>query len=103
MLTDRAWVQRNLGFDPVTTPAPASTFAVPAGCTSQQHAGGLPAGDDRIRLRGTLREGVPRLHDGNRALDGSRIFRGRRGLPRRPAPNRAGAAAAHCHKPTCWW
>jgi Phosphorylase superfamily len=28
MLTDRAWVLRNLGFDPVTTPAPASTFAV---------------------------------------------------------------------------
>jgi hypothetical protein len=27
MLLDRAWVQRNLGFDPVTTPAPASTFA----------------------------------------------------------------------------
>ena len=26
MLLDRAWVQRNLGFDPVTTPAPASTF-----------------------------------------------------------------------------
>jgi hypothetical protein len=27
MLTDRAWVKRNLGFDPVTTPVPASTFA----------------------------------------------------------------------------
>jgi Phosphorylase superfamily len=27
MLIDRAWVLRNLGFDPVTTPAPASTFA----------------------------------------------------------------------------
>jgi hypothetical protein len=27
MLLDRAWVKRNLGFDPVTTPAPASTFA----------------------------------------------------------------------------
>ena len=29
MLTDRAWVQRNLGFDPVTTPAPAATFTSP--------------------------------------------------------------------------
>src|SRR5215467_8884634 len=27
MLIDQAWVQRNLGFDPLTTPAPASTFA----------------------------------------------------------------------------
>ncbi|HUA21082.1 MAG TPA: hypothetical protein VMB25_20180 [Bryobacteraceae bacterium] len=27
MTADRAWVQRNLGFDPVSTPAPASTFA----------------------------------------------------------------------------
>ena len=27
MLADRAWVQRNLGFDPIARPAPASTFA----------------------------------------------------------------------------
>lgn len=30
MIVDRAWAQRNLGFDPVTTPAPATTFAVKA-------------------------------------------------------------------------
>ena len=30
MIADRAWVQRNLGFDPGTTPAPAATFAVKA-------------------------------------------------------------------------
>ena len=30
MIADRAWVQRNLGFDPVSTPAPASTFAFTA-------------------------------------------------------------------------
>jgi hypothetical protein len=28
MIVDRAWVERNLGFDPITTPAPASTFAI---------------------------------------------------------------------------
>ncbi len=28
MVVGRNWVQRNLGFDPATTPAPASTFAV---------------------------------------------------------------------------
>ena len=27
MIADRVWVQRNLGFDPIATPAPASTFA----------------------------------------------------------------------------
>src|SRR5436189_5037504 len=27
MLVDQAWVQRNLGFDPIARPAPASTFA----------------------------------------------------------------------------
>jgi hypothetical protein len=29
MLADRAWVVRNLGFDPIARAAPASTFAVP--------------------------------------------------------------------------
>ena len=29
MPADRAWVERNLGFDPIATPAPVSTFAVP--------------------------------------------------------------------------
>ena len=27
MIVDRAWVERNLGFDPIARPAPASTFA----------------------------------------------------------------------------
>jgi hypothetical protein len=27
MIIDRAWVERNLGFDPISTPAPQSTFA----------------------------------------------------------------------------
>ena len=30
MTIDRAWVKRNLGFDPIATPAPKSTFAVEA-------------------------------------------------------------------------
>src|SRR5689334_7800104 len=29
MIVDRAWAVRNIGFDPISTPAPASTFAVP--------------------------------------------------------------------------
>lgn len=27
MIADRAWVERNLGFDPISRPAPPSTFA----------------------------------------------------------------------------
>jgi hypothetical protein len=34
MLVDRKWVERNLKFDPVTSPAPAETYAVPAAATS---------------------------------------------------------------------
>jgi len=35
MMIDRRWVERNLGFDPITTPPPASTFAfAPAARTS---------------------------------------------------------------------
>jgi hypothetical protein len=30
MIVDRAWVERNLGFDPIAVPAPPSTFAVTA-------------------------------------------------------------------------
>jgi purine-nucleoside phosphorylase len=30
MMIDRRWVERNLGFDPIATPAPASTFAFAA-------------------------------------------------------------------------
>jgi purine-nucleoside phosphorylase len=40
MVVDRAWVARNLGFDPITTPAPISTFAVRAA------AGKSPSSED---------------------------------------------------------
>ena len=40
MVVDRAWVERNLGFDPITTPAPISTFAVRAA------AGKSPSSED---------------------------------------------------------
>jgi nucleoside phosphorylase len=30
MIADRSWVQRNLGFDPLRDPPPATTFAVPS-------------------------------------------------------------------------
>jgi len=35
MRVDRAWVERNLGFDPITTPPPPSTFAVAKAAATQ--------------------------------------------------------------------
>ena len=32
MIADQAWVERNLGFNAITTPARASTLKVPMGC-----------------------------------------------------------------------
>ena len=34
MIIDRQWAERNLGFDPISTPAPASTFAFAPAATS---------------------------------------------------------------------
>lgn len=34
MRVDRKWVERNLGFDPISKPAPATTFAFPAAAAS---------------------------------------------------------------------
>jgi hypothetical protein len=28
MVADRKWVEKNLGFDPISTPPPANTFSV---------------------------------------------------------------------------
>jgi hypothetical protein len=33
VIVDRNWVERNLGFDPISTPAPSSTFAVKTAAT----------------------------------------------------------------------
>jgi hypothetical protein len=35
MVVDRKWVQRNLGFDPITTPPPVDTFAIAAAAKPQ--------------------------------------------------------------------
>lgn len=34
MIVDQTWVKRNLGFDPITRPAPASTFGFPTATTA---------------------------------------------------------------------
>src|SRR5580765_8261258 len=35
MMVDRAWVERNLGFDPITTPAPPATFTTRAAAAAK--------------------------------------------------------------------
>jgi nucleoside phosphorylase len=42
MIVDRAWAKRNLGFDPIATPAPSSTFAF-------RPAARLPSGENLQR------------------------------------------------------
>jgi len=42
MIVDRAWAERNLGFDPIATPAPSSTFAFAPAAHS-------PSGEDQQR------------------------------------------------------
>jgi len=42
MVVDRAWVVRNLGFDPIATQAPQSTFAVTAAATKSPNKDGTP-------------------------------------------------------------
>ena len=43
MIVDRAWAERNLGFDPVALPPPAATFAFPAAAKAS------PSGEDLRR------------------------------------------------------
>jgi hypothetical protein len=38
MIVDRAWVKRNLGFDPLTEPPPLDTFAFKTAATSTDTA-----------------------------------------------------------------
>jgi hypothetical protein len=37
MRVDQQWVQRNLGFDPIHSPPPASTFAFAAAASARTH------------------------------------------------------------------
>ena len=65
MIADRAWVQRNLGFDPIDHARAGLDLCVREGGPSEPHARGSAAGDDRFRLRGAGWQGVPRLHHGH--------------------------------------
>ena len=93
MIVDRAWVERNLGFDPIATPAPPSTFAFLAG------------GDEVAQLRttcsGRSSTSIPRRRRAgsswpSRPRPGCRASptcRGPRGWRRRPAARRPGASS----------
>ena len=67
MMIDRRWVKRNLGFDPIATPAPASTFSFTRAERIIQPRGSAER-DHRFRFRGTGRKRVPGIHDRDRTL-----------------------------------
>lgn len=45
MTVDRAWVKRNLGFDPIAKPAPAATFEFAPAARPLAEPDDLPAFD----------------------------------------------------------
>ena len=103
MIVDAAWVKRNLGFDPLSTPAPESTFefkkaAHPTKSTSEDLQREIidfdsesPAGLQFLAF--TTATGLSRL----------RKFRGQKGLPRRPVRLPAAPPGVRYRKRMCWW
>ena len=102
MMIDRRWVERNLGFDPIATPAPASTFAfaaaarvLPATRISRERSStSIP----RRRREGSSWRSRPRpgSHD-------TRTCHGPRDLRRKPAMRPARHTDSPLPKPMCWW
>ena len=68
MRASRDWVKRNLGFDPIATPAPAASFAHKVAATPRARARGLPARNHRLRLRRTRGRGFFRVQHRHWAL-----------------------------------
>ena len=101
MVADRKWVEKNLGFDPISTPPPAKTFSVnrvakaavkPATKASQRISSArssisirkAPAGQSFFAF--STATGLSRFTD----------IRGRRDLRRRPDRSRRERARARC-------
>ena len=102
MIVDRAWAERNIGFDPAkTTPQPPLTPTRPPPRRAQP--GRYPARHHRLRFRGRRGRRIPRLSQNRQGLAGSRLFRGPAGSLRRPAARRAeaGLAPAAGRRPGC--
>ena len=67
MIIDRRWAERNLGFDPIATPAPTSTFTVPAAASSFSLED-LQREVIEFELGGTGGKRVSGIHDHDGAL-----------------------------------
>ena len=61
MTVDRKWVERNLGFDPISTPPPPATFAFQR-AVKPEKSGGFTARNHRLRLGIACRLAVLVLH-----------------------------------------
>ena len=102
MRADRKWVERNLGFDPISTPPPPATFAFAKAATSSEPEdfqreiidfdSEAPAGKQFLAF--STATGLSRFTDipwpeGLGAKDRGRAL--------------AKAPIARCRTPTCWW
>ena len=71
MTVDRRWIKRNLGFDPITTPPPPSTFAVTKAARTSNPED-LQREIIDFELGSSCGQGVPRFHDDDRLVS---VFR----------------------------
>ncbi len=101
MVVGRNWVQRNLGFDPATTPAPASTFAFTKAALPSRTPEDLQremidfdseSATGKEFLAFTTATGLSRFTD----------IPWPAGLAPKTGPKPSGSGA-RCLRPTCWW
>ncbi|WP_369720221.1 hypothetical protein AB8Z38_23840 [Bradyrhizobium sp. LLZ17] len=107
MLADRKWVERNLGFDPITTPPPRQTFVVKriadaavtktAKVTAEDFQREIidfdsESSEGREFLAFSTATGLSRFTD----IPGPRDWR------RKPGQSRKATATARCRTRTCW-
>ena len=99
MIVDRAWMERNIGVDPTSTPIPTSTFAVRAAASPSASLNDLQREiidfDSRGR-RAELSWPSPRRP----GSAGSSIFLGRRARPDAGRASARQAATSRCPAPT---
>ena len=96
MTVDRAWVERNLGFDPITRPAPAAAFAIEE--AAKPRSGPEDMQREIIDFDSEAPAGMAFLaFRPPRGYRDSATSHGRKGLRRRRVQSRAGTAVASCH------
>lgn len=108
MLADRKWVQRNLGFDPITTPPPRGTFTVKrlADAAVKRSAKVSPEDFQREIIDFDSESPAGREFMAFSTATGLSRFTDipwPKGSRRRPGRSREATATARCRARTCWW